>query len=157
MLPTLQHELVDGGRAVHRSRKPEGLVDGFHDLRKRPGQRFQVYLWLRRQTNRLNRPQSKKVLCSYVDVNSKIYRRGGGKLRWMSGNFQSPPTLKQLSGNTYLILTRTGQNHPSSQPGELERIVTDETYLVVAHVPVGSFAKCHDFPHHDAEAPHVAG
>lgn len=37
MLPALQHELVDGGRAVHGGRKPESLVDSLHDLRKRPG------------------------------------------------------------------------------------------------------------------------
>lgn len=29
-------------------------------------------------------------------------------------------------------------------------------YLVVAHVPVGPFSKCHDFPHHNPEAPHIA-
>ena len=34
VLPTLEHELVDSGGAVHRSRKPECLVDSLHDLRK---------------------------------------------------------------------------------------------------------------------------
>lgn len=37
MLPTLEHELIDSRWAVHRSRKPEGLVDSFHDLRKGKG------------------------------------------------------------------------------------------------------------------------
>lgn len=60
VLPTLKHELVDCGRAVHRSRKPEGLIDSLHDL-------------------------------------------------------------------------------------------------MVAHVPVGPFSKCHNFPHDNAEAPHIAG
>lgn len=35
VLPTLKHELVDGRRTVHRSREPERLVDGLHDLMKR--------------------------------------------------------------------------------------------------------------------------
>lgn len=34
VLPTLEHELIDGRRAVHGSRKPEGLVDSLHDLGK---------------------------------------------------------------------------------------------------------------------------
>lgn len=34
VLPTLEHELVDSGWAVHWSRKPEGFVNSFHDLRK---------------------------------------------------------------------------------------------------------------------------
>lgn len=32
LLPTLHHELVDGGRAVHGRGEPEAIVDGFHDL-----------------------------------------------------------------------------------------------------------------------------
>lgn len=35
LLPTLKHQLVDGRWTVHRSREPEGLVDGLHDLMKR--------------------------------------------------------------------------------------------------------------------------
>lgn len=35
VLPTLKHELVDGRWTVHRSREPERLVDGLHDLVKR--------------------------------------------------------------------------------------------------------------------------
>lgn len=35
MLPTLEHQLVDGRRTVHRSGEPERLVDGLHDLMKR--------------------------------------------------------------------------------------------------------------------------
>lgn len=38
MLPTLEHELVDSGGAVHRSRKSEGLVNCLHDLKMRPEQ-----------------------------------------------------------------------------------------------------------------------
>lgn len=34
VLPTLEHELIDSRWAVHRSRKPEGLIDSLHDLRK---------------------------------------------------------------------------------------------------------------------------
>lgn len=34
VLPTLKHELVDSGWAVHWSRKPETLIDSLHDLRK---------------------------------------------------------------------------------------------------------------------------
>lgn len=35
VLPTLKHELVDGRWTVHRSREPERLIDGLHDLMKR--------------------------------------------------------------------------------------------------------------------------
>ena len=45
-------------------------------------------------------------------------------------------------------------HQPHKTWGEVQ---TNETYLMVAHVPVGPFSKCHDFPHDDAEAPHVAG
>lgn len=38
VLPALQHQLVDGGRAVHGRRQPEGLVDRLHDLMKRQSQ-----------------------------------------------------------------------------------------------------------------------
>lgn len=37
------------------------------------------------------------------------------------------------------------------------RVTTDETYLMVAHVPVGPFTKCQDFPHDNTKTPHVAG
>jgi len=31
------------------------------------------------------------------------------------------------------------------------------THILVGHVPVGSLAVGHDFPHDDAEAPHITG
>lgn len=37
MQPTLEHELVDGGRTVHGSREPEALIDRLHDLGRTPG------------------------------------------------------------------------------------------------------------------------
>lgn len=47
MLPTLEHELVDSGGAVHRSRKPEGLVDRLHDLKNRDRSRMEAGLDLK--------------------------------------------------------------------------------------------------------------
>lgn len=86
MLPTLEHELVDSGWAVHRSRKPEGLVDSLHDLRRRPGQSLDL--------KHIYGPE--RVLCSHVDIKSS-FEEDGGKLRWTSGNFLSPPPQHRLS------------------------------------------------------------
>lgn len=68
--------------------------------------------------------------------------------------------FRQSSITSYPTQTPHGKTtlktilHPNHQI--LKDDVTDGTYLMVAHVPVGPFSKCHDFPHYNAEAPNIA-
>lgn len=75
-----------------------------------------------------------------------------------SVNSQSPPTLRWVSVVIYVQVQPTqAKTIPHLNHKSWKGDLTDEIYLMVAHVPVGPFSKCHDFPHDDAEAPHVAG
>lgn len=119
MLPTLEHQLIDGGWTVHWSREPERLVDGLHDLTKKRRHEEMAVMRL-----------------------------------WVS-SWRLPHQLPSPKGAEVAVI-KVDLHRPKRAILATKMSLSADAYLVVAHVPVGPFSKGHDFPHHNAEAPHIA-
>lgn len=60
-------------------------------------------------------------------------------------------------GNKKEVRERKGRKQGNSfrDKGKAQSYVSFYTYILVAHIPIGSFSVRHDLPHDDTEAPDV--